>query len=198
MDDRVGVIKIFNRFVICLTGMPGAGKSTVAKYLEEKNFYLINMGDIIREKAKEMELDLNDKNLGELMRNLRKEHGNEIVAKLILQKIKDLDQKFIVVDGIRSYDEYKVIKKLGFVKLLSIHASSDKRFDHIKSRDREDSPADHETFLQRDKREMDVGISNAIALSDESISNNNITISELRDQVQRIVDKWMIDFNQIK
>lgn len=198
MNHKIEVIKILNRFVICLTGMPGAGKSTVAKFLQEKNFYLINMGDIIREKAIELKLDLNDKNLGELMKKLRNEYGNEIVAKLILQKIKDLDHKFIVVDGIRSYDEFKVIKSLGFVKLLSIHASSGKRFDHIKTRDREDSPSNYETFLQRDKREMDVGISNAIALSDESISNNNITIPELRNHVQSIVEKWVNEFNQLK
>ncbi len=84
--------------------MPGAGKSTVANLLEEKNFHVIIMGDIIREKALEKKIELNDENLGKLMKNLRYEHGNGIIAKLILQKIKKLDDvnNFFVIDGIRS------------------------------------------------------------------------------------------------
>ena len=104
--------------------MPGAGKSTVANMLKDKKFHVIIMGDVIREKAVEKKIEMNDENLGKLMRNLRQEYGNGIVAKLILQKIKELDEdkKFIVIDGIRSYEEFKILNDLDFVKLLAIHA----------------------------------------------------------------------------
>lgn len=188
-----------NQFVICLTGMPGAGKSTVARFLEENGFYPIAMGDVIRERAIENNLPLDDHNLGELMKNFRKTHGNEIIAKLTVKKIIDLKSiDFIVVDGIRSYDEFIVLKSIGHVKLLAIHASSDIRYNHIKQRDRSDTPANHENFLQRDEREMSVGISKAIALADESISNNNITVKELREQVERIIKKWIDEYNNSK
>ena len=180
--------------------MPGAGKSTVANLLKEKNFHVIIMGDVIREKALEKKLELNDKNLGELMKELRREHGNEIIAKLISQKIKKLkyDENFVVVDGIRSYGEFKILKDSDFVRLLAIHASSKTRFDHIKLRDRFDSPSSYEKFLQRDKREMDVGISEAIALSDETISNNALTIEELRNNVEKITLKWISEFKNFE
>jgi dephospho-CoA kinase len=192
----MGVIKISKRLIVCLTGMPGAGKSTVANMLKEKKFHVIIMGDIIREKAIEKKIELTDDNLGKLMRDLRYEHGNEIVAKLILQKIKKLDddKNFIVIDGIRSYEEFNILKDLDFVKLLAIHASSPTRFDHIKLRDRSDSPSNYEKFLQRDKREMDVGISEAIALADEVISNNVLTITEFRKDVEKIISKWITEF----
>ena len=188
-----------NQLVICLTGMPGAGKSTVARFLEENGFYPIAMGDVIREKAIENNLPLDDHNLGELMKNFRKTHGNEIIAKLTVEKITDLrNTDFIVVDGIRSYDEFIVLKTIGHVKLLAIHASSDIRYNHIKQRDRSDTPTNHENFLQRDEREMSVGISKAIALADESISNNNITVNELREQVEWIIKKWIDEYNNSK
>lgn len=188
-----------NQFVVCLTGMPGAGKSTVARFLQENGFYPIAMGDVIREKAKENNLPLDDYNLGELMKNFRKTHGNEIIAKLTVKKITDLKNiDFIVVDGIRSYDEFIILKSIGHVKLLAIHASSDIRYDHIKQRDRSDTPANHENFMQRDEREMSVGISKAIALADESISNNNITVNELREQVEWIIKKWIDEYNNSK
>ena len=180
--------------------MPGAGKSTVANLLREKNFHVIIMGDVIREKALEKKLELNDKNLGELMKDLRREHGNEIIAKLTSQKIKKLkdDENFVVVDGIRSYGEFKVLKDSDFVRLLAIHASSYTRFDHIKLRDRFDSPSNYEKFLQRDKREIDVGISEAIALADEIISNNDLTIEELRNNVDRITMKWILEYGNFE
>ncbi|MDQ6723820.1 MAG: nucleoside monophosphate kinase [Thermoproteota archaeon] len=191
------VIYILKKLVICLTGMPGAGKSTVANLLKEKNFHVIIMGDIIREKAIEKKIELNDENMGNLMKNLRNEHGNEIVAKLILQKIKKLNdsKNFIAIDGIRSYEEFKILKDLDFVKLLAIHASSTTRFDHIKQRDRSDSPSSYEKFLQRDKREIDVGISEAIALADEVVSNNALTITEFRNNVEKIIAKWITEFS---
>lgn len=187
---------VLNQFVICLTGMPGAGKSTVAGFLKDNGFYIITMGDVIRDKAKEKNLPLDDKSLGELMKNFRKTHGNDIIAKLTVTRIKDLkDKSLIVVDGIRSYDEYEVLKSIGFVKLLAVHASSIIRYDHIKNRDRSDTPTNHESFLERDEREMSVGISRAIALADESISNNNLKIDDLRLQVVMMVEKWLEEYN---
>ncbi|HYP42819.1 MAG TPA: AAA family ATPase [Candidatus Nitrosocosmicus sp.] len=185
---------------MCLTGMPGAGKSTVANLLKEKNFHVVIMGDIIREKALEEKMELNDENLGMLMKNLRYEYGNGIIAKLTLQKIKKLDDfnKCVVIDGIRSYEEFKILKDLDFVKLLAIHASSDTRYNHIKLRDRSDSPSSYEKFLQRDKREIDIGICEAIALSDEVISNNALTISEFRNNVEKIIAKWVTEFRDFE
>ena len=180
--------------------MPGAGKSTVANMLKEKKFYVIIMGDIIREKAIEKKIEMNDENLGKLMKDLRQEYGNEIVAKLILQKIKefDNDKNLIAIDGIRSYEEFKILKDLDFVKLLAIHASSNTRFNHIKLRDRSDSPSTYEQFLQRDKREIDVGITEAIALADEVISNNELSIKEFQNNVEKIISKWIDEFRILK
>ncbi len=179
--------------------MPGAGKSTVATVLQSKGFHLIIMGDIIREKAVENNLPMDDKSLGDLMKNLRKHHGNEVVARLVMEKIKELENaSLIVVDGIRSYEEYIVLKNIGFVKLLAIHASSTIRYNHIKLRDRSDTPSNHEKFLQRDEREMSVGISKAIALADESISNNDLSLIELKNHVEVIIKKWSDEYNNRK
>ena len=40
------------RFFVCLTGMPGAGKSSVADSLKERGFYVISMGDVVPEEAR--------------------------------------------------------------------------------------------------------------------------------------------------
>ena len=180
--------------------MPGAGKSTIANLLKDKNFYVVVMGDVIREKAIEKDIELTDENLGNLMKNLRRDHGNEIIAKLILQKVKKIDQcrNFIAIDGIRSYEEFKVIKEENFAKLLAIHASSTIRFQHIKKRDRSDSPPNYKKFSDRDKREIEVGISEAIAFADEIVSNNAVSITEFKNNVEKIIEKWITDFKNFE
>ena len=76
-------------------------------------------------------------------------------------------------------------------KLLAIHGSTFTRYAHVKERQRSDVPSNIDEFDKRDKTEMEVGISNAIALADETISNNDITISQLCEQSLTTVQKWM-------
>lgn len=181
------------RLMICITGMPGAGKSTVATLLRNYGFSVITMGDAVREEAKLHNLEMTDANLGNLMLELRKDLGPAAIAYLILKKI-HRDSNFkgdIVIDGLRCIDEVKVLKTMGCVKLLAIHASAETRYNHIKQRGRADVPLNNSDFIIRDKRELDVGISEVIALSDEVVSNNNLTKAELQNKVLAIVRKWL-------
>jgi dephospho-CoA kinase len=184
--------------IICLTGMPGAGKSTVASSLKEKGFLVITMGDVIREEAIRLNLDLNDTNLGRLMVQLREEFGPGAVAELVVKKIdstlmsnRNGGNTVLIVDGIRSIAEVTVLNRVGQVRLLAIHASSRVRFIHLKERRRTDAPLAQSDFMERERRELDVGISEVIALADEVISNNRLTISELKANAVEIVMKWV-------
>ena len=67
--------------------------------------------------------------------------------------------------------KYKSLEKFGDVKLLAIHASTDTRFDFLQKRGRSDDPQTKKHFEERDSRELGVGISNSIALSDYAITN---------------------------
>jgi dephospho-CoA kinase len=184
------------RLIVCITGMPGAGKSTIADSLKEKGFSVIAMGDIIREEARQQKVDPTDANLGKLMLKLRNDLGPGAIAHLILRKIdkqhnnnEDMDK--IVIDGIRGIAEVEILKNAGCVKLLAIHASTNKRFKHLKQRARSDDPSVIEEFTTRDKRELTVGISEAIALADETLSNNELTVDQLKEKGFRIIEKWI-------
>jgi dephospho-CoA kinase len=184
--------------IICLTGMPGAGKSTVASSLKEKGFLVITMGDAIREEAIRRKLELNDTNLGKLMVQLREELGPGVVAELVVKKIQSTlmssrkgENAVLIVDGIRSIAEVTVLKRVGQVRLLAIHASSHIRFVHLKERGRSDAPLSQSDFMERERRELDVGISEVIALADEVVSNNRLTIDQLKVNVLEIIMKWI-------
>lgn len=182
--------------IVGLTGMPGAGKTTVANYLSQKGFPLLVMGDVVREVAENDGLELTSDNLAKLMLRLRKRNGPEAVAHLIVNKIKlmkkeDKQLSVVIVDGIRSMAEVRLLRRIGSVKLLAIHGSTFTRYTHVRERGRSDVPSNIGEFDKRDKIEMDVGISNAIALADETISNNDISISELCQRSFITIQKWI-------
>ncbi len=179
-----------SKLIVCLTGMPGAGKSTIANGLKSKNFEIINMGDAVRDEAKKRNLEPTGQNLGKLMLELREKNGQGAVAELILDKIKNSNSNVIVIDGIRSNEEIEVLRRIGIVKLLSIHASTDTRYNFLSDRGRSDDPQNRENFDERDSREIGVGISTPIALADESISNNNMTIEQLIENAYKIIQSW--------
>jgi dephospho-CoA kinase len=188
--------------IVALTGMPGAGKTTVANYLAQKGIPLLIMGDVVREAAQKDGLEPTSENLAKLMIRLREKNGPEAIAHLIANQIKTMkneDKEFaaVIVDGIRSMAEIQVLKRVGQVKLLAIHGSILTRYSHIRERARPDVPSNINEFDKRDGVEMEVGISDAIALADETISNNDISISELCELSLRTVQKW-IDENKSK
>jgi len=189
--------------------MPGAGKSSVASFLKEKGFIVITMGDVIREEAKRQGLEPTDVNLGKMMLKLRQDLGPGAVGQIVLEKLQrdrnnsnnnndggggdgcENPSRNVVIDGIRSISEVEVLEKVGHVRLLAIHASQDTRFKHLRERGREDAPSDSDEFTGRDVRELSVGVSEAIALANEMISNNDLTLDELKLQAYNIVKRWL-------
>src|SRR3989475_5434155 len=157
--------------IVAITGMPGAGKSTAAKALENIGMKRVVMGDVIREETKRRGLAVDEKNTGEVMRDLRKIYGEGAVAELCLKSIGKAKPDLLVVDGIRSLAEVETFGRAGLVLLLAIHASRERRFFLLKERGRRDGPITYVTILKRDEREQDVGRGRAIVLPDEVISH---------------------------
>ena len=179
------------KLIVCLTGMPGAGKSTIAEGLQHKGYEIINMGNVVREEAKKRNLESTRENLGKLMLELREKNGHGAIAELVKPQIESSSSNVILIDGVRSNDEIQVLKKCGTVKLLAVHASTDTRFDFLQKRGRSDDPQTKQHFEERDNRELGVGISNSIALSDNAISNVGKTKEELIEQTFKIIQKWL-------
>ena len=182
---------MLNKLLVCLTGMPGAGKSTIAEGLKSEGYEIINLGNAVRNEAKKRNLDASRENLGKLMLELREKNGPGAIAELVETQIQSSNSNVLLIDGVRSNAEIEVLRKFGTVKLLAIHASTDTRFNFLQKRGRSDDPQTKEHFNERDNRELGVGISNSIALSDFAISNVGKTKEELIEQTFKIIQKWL-------
>ncbi|HEY6283087.1 MAG TPA: AAA family ATPase [Nitrososphaerales archaeon] len=176
--------------IVAITGMPGAGKSTAAQALVQKGWKRVVMGDVIRSETKRRGLEPDAKNTGDVMKLLRKELGDAAVADLCLKEIEKTGAKKVVVDGIRSMAEVDEFRKGADVLLVAVHASPARRFELLKDRGRKDDPLTYDMFVQRDRRELGVGIAEAIALADETISNQHTTPERLAAEMADVVGRW--------
>ena len=182
---------ILAKLIVCLTGMPGSGKSTIVSALKSKGIETLNLGDGVRAEAKRRNLEPSGDNLGKLMLQLREKNGPGAIANLLTDQIQNSQSNIIIVDGVRSIAEIEVLKNVGSVKLLSIEATADTRFKFLKARGRSDDPETKEKFAERDNREISVGIDKSISIADETISNNDLTLDELTELAHTVIKKWI-------
>ena len=182
---------ILVKLIVCLTGMPGSGKSTIVSALKSKGIETLNLGDGIRAEAKRRNLEPSGENLGKIMLELREKNGPGAIANLLTDQIQKSKSNIIIIDGIRSIAEIEVLKNVGSVKLLSIEATADTRFKFLKARGRSDDPETKEKFAERDNREISVGIDKSISIADETISNNDLTLDELTELAHTVIKKWI-------
>ncbi len=159
--------------VIGVTGLPGSGKSVVARVAKNLGINIIRMGDVIRDEALKRDADI-----GETAVKLREEYGKYVVAERCVELIKELEEnnkidKFkCIIEGIRSPEEVKIFKKnFKDFKVIAIHSSPKTRFMRLKRRKRSDDSSNVFEFRNRDHRELKFGIGNVIATSDYMIVN---------------------------
>ncbi|HXW36557.1 MAG TPA: AAA family ATPase [Nitrososphaerales archaeon] len=177
--------------IVAITGMPGAGKSTAAQALVDGGWRRFVMGDAVREETKRRGLQPDAKNTGDVMRDLREKRGEAAIAELCLRAIGDSGAERVVVDGIRSLAEVDAFRKKAKVLLVAIHASPARRYSFLKERGRSDDPLSYEMFRKRDERELKVGIGEAIAMADESLSNERLNTKELEGSMVKLVGGWL-------
>lgn len=172
--------------------MPGAGKGECANIARKSGITVFNMGDLIREHAKKLNLELTDENVGKIAHSEREKFGYAIWAKRTMEKLVKLDLKnldLIVIDGIRGEAEVNVFKNhfTDNFKTIAVKMPTEKRFELLRQRQRSDAPITREEFDERDARETNWGIRNAIEKADYIFFNNG-TLLELRESFKELLE----------
>ena len=160
-----------SRKIICLTGMPGAGKGIVSDIAKTIGIPVYVMGDVVREEATRRGLPHKPEILNAIAKELREKEGPAAVAKRVASKIAGTKSGIILIDGIRSLHEVNVFKEYGDIVIIAVHASPKTRFERLRKRNRPGDPKTWDEFVSRDFLELGFGIGNVIALADYMIVN---------------------------
>ena len=179
---------------IALTGMPGSGKTIIAKIASELGIPVFSCGDAVREAALERGLQPTSPVLGRLMFELRESEGPAAVVNRVVSKMRRSRPpgEAVLVEGIRSLAEVEELKASFKVSIMAVHSSPSTRFKRLKSRGRSDDPRDIEEFHLRDRRELEVGIGEVIALADIMVVNEG-SLTEFKADVEGELRRWLKD-----
>ena len=77
---------------------------------KNKGFVYLSLSDELREVAKERKIEITRLNLQNLGNELRENMGKEVLAKLVVNKIKNQQYINVVIDGIRNPSEIDHLK----------------------------------------------------------------------------------------
>jgi len=166
--------------------MPGAGKSLASSVGRKKKIIVFVSGDVIRSEAKKRGIKFGRKGLGQLMLKIRKEEGMGVVAKRLIPMIEKTSDALVIYEGPRNQEEIDELRRKYRVVTLGIHASSHTRFRRLLSRRRSDRPRSWKDFVERDDRELKVGIGKIIALADHMVENED-SKEDLKRRIVRLL-----------
>lgn len=182
-SPRAGQVQDGNRFpsqrvqvvmrVVATTGMPGAGKGLAVEVAQELGFDIVRMGDLVREEAERRGLEPVPESFGQVASDLREAEGPEAWARRTVERIQEIGDERILVDGVRNLEELDVLREaLGDdLLVVAILASPSTRYERMMKRGRAEDTTDLATLEERDRRELGYGLGDVIAMADIYIDN---------------------------
>jgi len=171
--------------VIGFCGLPGSGKSTVLKAIEDLGI-TITMGDVIRNEARTRSIEPTDENLGKIAQELRDEFGPDILAEKCVVLIKGLESEVIFIDGLRSIAEVKVFRKSWKFPTVAVMVDDNIRYERLSKRARPDDPKTIEDLIERDQREISFGLNEVINSANYKV-NNNLSAKEVQKIARNLI-----------
>lgn len=185
--------------IIGVTGLPSSGKGEFTAIAEDMGFQKVIMGDVIRNEVQTRGLELTRENANIVMLDLREKHGTSVVANTILEWVQghlNNHVNKIVIDGLRSMSEVDQIRKrFPEIQIIAIHASPKIRYQRAQSRRRIDDASSRDSFIERDRIELGVGIGDVIALSDVLIDSSE-DLSRTQDKYRTVIKELMLNSGQ--
>ena len=182
-------VKEMNHILVCVVGMPGAGKSTVAQVFEQHGYTRIRFGDVTDDEIRRRGWPVNEVHEKKIRERLRQEGGMDAYAKLNETKIRaGLASGNVVVDDLMSYEELVYLREaFPFLVLVGVYASPATRQRRLSLRTVR--PLSPDECRSRDHAQLTALSSGGpIALADVMTINER-GMKELEKEVGQIVKK---------
>ncbi len=136
--------------LIGLTGTNCSGKGEVASFFEKKGYTYFSLSDLIREELQKIGKEATRDNLIKMGNELREKSGHDILARLVMKKVKDKS----VIDSIRNPREIEYLRTQKNFILLAVDAPVDLRYERAKQRGRAESASTLQEFIKKEAEEM--------------------------------------------
>lgn len=161
---------------LALVGMPGAGKTMCAKYLESRGFYQFRFGGIVTDEVERRGLPITPENERLVREEFRHNEGMDAIAKRALPQLKRAwDQRnTIIIDGLYGFSEYKLLHDEFGGDMIVVAVVCSRRLRYERLTTRAERPLTIEEAVQRDIQEIEkLEKGGPIAMADFTLVNND-------------------------
>ena len=178
--------------IIAVVGMSGSGKSVVVDYLTKKGYPKVYFGGMIYKEMEKRGIERTEDGESEKIfrEMIRETEGKDWVVKQVIAETHDLmnaGQKRIILDGVYSWTEYKMLKHEFPGKMTFIAIVVDKDLRYKRVADRATRSFDKNAIMERDRSEIEnLEKGGPIAAADYYILNNG-TIDESCERLEEIL-----------
>lgn len=176
--------------IIGLVGETGSGKDTFCDYLKRvrKDVFVFRFSQPLTEALKIFFDEVKKEDQQWLAKVLRQRFGNNILGEAIVKKIKNIKRGTIILNGVRVWEEFKMIKKLGG-KIIYITADSKIRWQRVTRRgEKKDDKTSYQKFLKMEKAASEILIPQIGKKADFKIENNG-SIKDFHQKIESILEK---------
>ncbi len=169
--------------IVAVVGMCGSGKSVLTAFFEEKGWKKVYFGGVTMKELEKRGLPRNEQNERAVREELRSTYGKAAFAILLLDEIEELSKSNnVVLDGLYSWQEYKVLKERFGENLTVLCIAPDSQVRYTRLAGRAIRPLTKEEAISRDVSEIEnIEKGGPIAIADHYITNNE-GVEELKAQ----------------
>ena len=183
--------------ILAVVGMSGSGKSVVVDHLTSKGYPKVYFGGMIYKEMEKRGIVRTEDGESEkkFREEIREKEGKDWVVNQAIAETKDLikaGQKRIILDGVYSWTEYKILKHEFPTCLTFIAIVVDKKLRYERVAKRPERAFDGKAIRERDRSEIEnLEKGGPIAAADYYILNNG-TIEDVHQATDKILKE--IDF----
>ncbi len=178
--------------ILAIVGMSGAGKSVAVDYLTDQGYPKVYFGGMIYKEMEKRGIPRTEDGESEkkFREQIREEEGKDWVVNQVIAETKDLiaaGQKRIVLDGVYSWTEYKILRR-EFPKcltFLAILVNKHLRYERVAKRP--GRSFDAKAIRERDRSEIEnLEKGGPIVAADYYILNNG-TIEDMQNDLKKLL-----------
>lgn len=176
--------------ILAVVGMSGSGKSVAVDFFSEKGYPKVYFGGMILREMEKRGIVRTAESERAFREKIREEEGKDWVVNQVILDVKNLieaGQKRIVLDGVYSWTEYKILKHEfpGVLTFVAVVVPRGLRYERVGKR--VERPFNKEEIRERDWTEIENLEKGApIAMADYFVLNDG-TMEEMKEKLEGIL-----------
>jgi len=180
------------KLIFGFAGEMASGKGTAAKYLVERHGAVTyRFSTMLRDLLRRVHLPEDRATIQKISTFLRKEFGEDTLAKVMFEDAKNDTHPLIVIDGVRRLEDVKYLREIPEFKLCYITAPMKTRYERLvlRGENPDDKTKTHQQFEKDHEGEPEREISQLEAFAAEVIDNSG-TLPDLHRTLDAMLKKY--------